>query len=139
MVFECFIKNPNTIASSDAVAIANTYIIFTTFIFIGVTVVLAVAGYVFTQQFSETKESQLRQLADELTKTSKVDEKLGVALINAILENSDVKRHIDNKLQEKLKELIQENMTQSKQVASQAKEEADTIASLASRMKGNGE
>ena len=124
---------------SDAVAIANTYIVFTTIIFVGVTVVLAIAGYVFTQQFSETKESQLSQLTDELKKSAKTEEKIGLALIDAILENGDVKRHIDYKLQEKIKELILESKTASKQAVDKATKEANDIDSLASQITGNGE
>ena len=124
---------------ADAVAIANTYIVFTTFIFVGVTVILAIVGYVFTQQFSETKESQLSQITEELKKAAKTEEKIGIALIDAILENGDVKRHIDNKLQEKIKELILESKAASKQAADKAAEDANVIDSLASQITGNGE
>lgn len=124
---------------SDAVAIANTYIVFTTIIFVGVTVILAIVGYVFTQQFSATKESQLSQLVEELKSAAKTDEKLGIALINAMLENNDVKRHVDKKLQEKTDELILEAKANSKQALNKASEEVNAIENLTSQIKRNGE
>lgn len=133
-----WIKSATVGTPSDAVAIANTYIVFTTIIFVGVTVILAIVGYVFTQQFSATKESQLGQLADELKKTAKTDEDFGIKLINAMLENGDVKRHVDNKLQEKIKELILESKATSKQALDKAAEEAQAIESLTHQMNGNG-
>lgn len=88
---------------------------------------------------SATKESQLGQLADELKKTAKTDEDFGIKLINAMLENGDVKRHVDNKLQEKIKELILESKVTSKQALDKAAEEAQAIESLTHQMNGNGE
>ncbi len=134
-----WIKSATVGTPSDAVAIANTYIVFTTIIFVGVTVILAIVGYVFTQQFSATKESQLGQLADELKKTAKTDEDFGIKLINAMLENGDVKRHVDNKLQEKIKELILESKATSKQALDKAAEEAQAIENLTHQMNGDGE
>lgn len=134
-----WIKSATVTTPSDAVAIANTYIVFTTIIFVGVTVILAIVGYVFTQQFSATKESQLNQLTEELKSTAKTDEKLGITLIDAVLENSDVKQHIDNKLREKIKELILESKATTKQVLDKATEDAKAIESLTSQITGNGE
>lgn len=63
-----WIKSIKVAEESNAISIANTYIVFTTIIFVGITVVLAIVGYVFTQQFAATKEDQLRQLTADFKK-----------------------------------------------------------------------
>lgn len=125
--------------TGDAISIANTYIVFTTIIFVGVTVVLAVAGYVFTQQFSASKQSQETHLLDELKEKVKCDEGVGIALANAILENSDVKRHLQSTLRLKVDELLQARLADSKAAANQAEKEAATISDLASKLNGTGD
>ena len=132
------IKQPNV---SDAVAIANTYIVFTTIIFVGITVILAIVGYVFTQQFSTTKEDQLNQLIYELKKKIQSDGKvgdeiIGIALANAILDNGDVKRHLEEKLDNKVNELIKNRLAESKTTAIRATEEVDAISKLNSQING---
>ncbi|PPD18937.1 MAG: hypothetical protein CTY24_12095 [Methylobacter sp.] len=134
-----WLRSVQVSAPSDAISIANTYIVFTTIIFVGVTVILAIAGYVFTQQFSATKQSQESQLLDELKEKVKSDERIGIALANAILDNSDVKRHLDETLLSKVDELIQARLADSKAAANQATQEAGAIESLASQLKPNGE
>lgn len=119
------------VAPADAVAIANTYIVFTTLIFVGVTVLLAVAGYVFTQHFSATKHSQEREILDELKDRISTDEQLGVKLANAMLENSDVKRHLRRVLFIKVQELIQAQAAEAQATAaaySKAAKQADDFS-----------
>lgn len=134
-----WLKSVQVATPSDAVSIANTYIVFTTTIFVGVTVILAIAGYVFTQQFSASKHSQENQLLDELKEKVKSDEHVGIALANAILDNPDVKRHLNETLLSKVDELLQARLGDSKAVASQAKKEAQAISGLASQVNANGE
>lgn len=123
---------------ADAVAVANTYIVFTTIIFVGVTVLLAVAGYVFTQHFSSTKGAQERELLEELKERIKTDEALGVRLANAMLENSDVKRHLSQVLSMKTHELLRERVAERAAAAKRAANEADLVGSLASDLDFNG-
>lgn len=132
-------------ATGDAISIANTYIVFTTIIFVGVTVILAVAGYVFTQQFSASKGAQEREILDELKVKIKEDEKAGISLANAILENNDVRRHLEKKISEKVDELIRSTVDAQEQFAEEmqasaksAQNGAEALRSLASQLNGNG-
>lgn len=134
-----WLKSVQVTSTSDAVSIANTYIVFTTIIFVGVTVILAIAGYVFTQQFSASKQSQESQLLDELKEKVKSDERVGIALAKAILENPDVLRHLETTLLSKLEELIQARLDDSNAVANQAAQETSAINKLAAQLKPNGE
>jgi hypothetical protein len=141
-----WIKGIEAPSASDAVSIANTYIVFTTIIFVGVTVILAVAGYVFTQQFSATKGAQESEALNELKEKIKNDESIGIALANSILENSDVKRHLESLLKNKFQELIEAQLSDAKEDAQQkearavmAKDQVSAIQTLRSQLNGKGD
>ncbi|MGY6275135.1 hypothetical protein [Methylomonas sp. MgM2] len=122
---------------SDAVAVANTFIVFTTFFFVGITVVLAVAGFVFTQQFSATKETHEIQALNELKDKIKSHEQTATSLLDALLENPDVKRHIETLLQTKIDELINERLADSQAFATQAAQELNAVHGLAAQLRPN--
>lgn len=114
---------------SDAVSIANTYIVFTTLIFVGVTVILAVAGYVFTQQFTESKKAQASEIYEELRGRIKTEEKIGIDLASAILENTDASRHVDDLISNKIDALIEERKADSERARKAVEEIAGQIGS----------
>ena len=116
----------------DAVSIANTYIVFTTIIFVGVTLVVAIAGYVFSQQFAASKRSQENQIIEELREQIKTDEKLGIKLASAIIENTDASHYIDKLISSKIDELIQEKK-------SDAERNASAIQSISRHLAANGD
>lgn len=122
--------------AADALSIANTYIVFTTIIFVGFTVVLGVAGYVFTQQFSASKESQVKHLINELEERLRTNQDFGIGFIEKAVDNPDVIRHISCKLEDKIKELLKEKSNNKKQAATQAKNEADNLEELAAQIEG---
>jgi len=122
----------NTVPNpGDAVSIANTYIVFTTIIFVGVTLVVAIAGYVFSQQFAASKRSQENQIIEDLRDQIKTDEKLGIKLANSILENPDTSRHIDMMITSKIGELIQEKKSDAEKTTS-------AITILSKQLAANG-
>lgn len=98
-------KAVKTSSASDAVAIANTYIVFTTIIFVGITVVLGIVGYVFTQQLAVSRKNHERQVFEELEQKIITDEATGVKLANAIFQNSDVARHLNTIVIQKIDEI----------------------------------
>lgn len=102
------------VSTADPVAIANTFIVFTTIIFVGVTVIIAVVSYVVTAQLATTREMQERQLLEDLRERLATDEKLGTSLARAILENPDVQRFLEKRLEEKLNELVSARCTESR-------------------------
>lgn len=134
-----WIRSATVSTPGDAVSIANTYIVFTTIIFVGITVVLALAGYVLTQQFSATKQSQESQLIDELKDKVKNDEKVGIALANGILDNGDVKRHVDTLIHAKVDELLRAKLSECEQDAKTASRKVDAVTTMAAQLNGSGE
>lgn len=112
-VFINWLYKPVTIASaSDAISIANTYIVFTTIIFVGFTVVLGIAGYVFTQQFSASKETNEIRVLDDLKIRLKDSESLSLSLIKMIMENEAVKAHVTDTLESKVDQLVTDKVTE---------------------------
>lgn len=133
-----WIRSVNVPDQANAIGIANTYIVFTTIIFVGVTVILAITGYVFTQQFSANKESQLSLLIEEMREKIRSEESFGISLANAILENSDVKRHLDVCMSKKLAELISEQQADAERCAVDAAKRVESVKSIADQLSGNG-
>lgn len=112
----------STVSSADAVSIANTYIVFTTLIFVGFTIILAVAGYAFALHFSKTYEIQQRQTTEALKEKLKQDDKLACSLAEDIFNNSAVQVYLLNFLDSKVQQLINEKVANANQqaVATQA-------------------
>jgi hypothetical protein len=108
VIFSLF-KGSATLSTSDAISVANTYIVFTTFIFAGLAVFIAIIGFVFSQQFAISKEVQLHQLTDELQSIVR-DNKLDVSikLVDIALENEDVRKHFEKKLELKIYQILKE-------------------------------
>jgi len=104
----------------DGISTANTYIVFTSFIFVAFTVFLAIAGFVFTQQFSQNREMHISDALDHIKNTIIKDERTATSLVTAILESPDGKRFLKEMLESKVQELIQErsrSLAQQAQVA----------------------
>lgn len=81
--------------ANDAIAIANTYIVFTTVIFAGLAVVIAIIGYVFTQQFAVAKDVQMTHLVNEVKASIRDNDKsTATDIAQIILDNKEVKRYI---------------------------------------------
>lgn len=101
--FSDYIKN------IDAISLANTYIVFTTIIFVGFSVFLAIAGFIFTHQFSLSKESQIVHLLAEIkTQLKENKQDFAIKFIKVCLDNPDIKNYLNNKFEEKLIQLIEE-------------------------------
>lgn len=104
---------------SDAVAIANTYIVFTTIIFVGITVVLGIVGYVFTQQLAISRKNHELQVFEELEQKIINDEATGVKLANAIFQNTDVARHLNTIVMQKIDEIAARKVAEAGAAAKQ--------------------
>lgn len=145
--FQCLYgwMKPIDTAKMDAIAVANTYIVFTTIIFVIATIVLAVAGYYFSLKFSESQEAQETRIAESLIRDAKKSEQLGTKLIQAVLENGDVKRMIDEEMRNKVTELFEEFKNEKQSSAARDIENAQrsvndavTAEKLSAKIKNGG-
>lgn len=115
--------------AADAIAIANTYIVFTTIIFVAITLFLTVAGLWFTQQFATSKELQIRHLISDIeAKLNDNTDDLGIKLVDKAFANSDVSRHVQSILETKLEQLLD-------QAGQRARNEQDAAAQLSAMLK----
>lgn len=136
-IFTGLWKGPLSASLGDPVSIANTYIVFTTIIFVGITLVIGLMGFIFTQQFAMAKEMQVEHLIAEIEDElrSNLSDR-GIKLIDAALENPDVQAHIEEKIESKLKQLIAAKVASSKNTAKKSAEEAVEAESLANMLNG---
>ncbi|MCW3151924.1 hypothetical protein N8H69_05215 [Achromobacter spanius] len=104
----------------DGISVANTYIVFTSFIFVAFTVFLAIAGFVFTQQFSQNREIHISDALNHIKNTITKDEQASTSLVKAILESPDGKRFLQGMLESKVDELIRDRTRNLQQQAEAA-------------------
>lgn len=129
-----WIKNVTVETAGDAFAIANTYIVFTTIIFVGITVLLAIAGYVIAQQFSAAKSAHESEIIDELIACVGKDEVMGVGIITAVLENPDVIAHLNKLMNDKFDELVKEKVVDNESVLQSTLDQTERMRALAERL-----
>lgn len=84
---------------SDSIAVANTYIVFVTFLVVVATVAISIAAVIYTKQYSQTKErlltDNLEEMVEEFAKKGKLQDKL----IEGILKNHAINMVIQEHLQ----------------------------------------
>lgn len=110
-----FFVHPSKLCSTDPISIANTFIVFTSFIFVAATIVMAIIGFIFARKFSSSQENEMIVLKEELKKKIKNDEETGIQLASELLNNSDVIRHVEAILNEKISSLIDGRLKSSEQ------------------------
>lgn len=136
-IFTGLWKGPMSIGTADPVAIANTYIVYTTIIFVGITIILALMGFVFTQQFSMAKEMQVNHLILEIEDGLKKNlNDRSIKLIDAALDNPDVQTHVAKKIESKFQQLMDEKVAGLKRIAKKSADEAAEAESLSDFING---
>ena len=119
----------------DAIAIANTYIVFTTIIFVGFTVILGVMGYALTHQLSASRQSHEKDLFEGMKDKLESDENWGIDFSKAVLKNPDVLRHLEKVLSEKVAVHIDTLQCEVEQDAKNVAVRKQAVDGLASKIK----
>lgn len=115
---------------ADATSIANTYIVFTTFIFVGFTVVLGIAGFVFTQQFTSHREAQERQAISDLQERLQEDGQCAKELLASILDNEEAVAFLENALKEKINQIVDARIEDTQTTAGITQQKLDALQGL---------
>ena len=92
----------------DPVSIANTYIVFTTFIVAVAAIVVTVVSINLSSQISKSKITQSKEAFESLKELLARDEIQAIGLIDALLDNPEVKRHLTTILEEAAHEKIRD-------------------------------
>lgn len=90
----------------DTISIANTYIVFTTFIFTAIAIIVAVASYLFAQEAAKSRQIQEQTLFSDLIKSCTEKPELGRDLISKLLENENVIEHFEKTLNDKIDDIL---------------------------------
>nr|VFK58552.1 MAG: hypothetical protein BECKTUN1418F_GA0071002_11468 [Candidatus Kentron sp. TUN]VFK64611.1 MAG: hypothetical protein BECKTUN1418D_GA0071000_12751 [Candidatus Kentron sp. TUN]VFK67390.1 MAG: hypothetical protein BECKTUN1418E_GA0071001_11448 [Candidatus Kentron sp. TUN] len=89
---------------SSPVSVANTYIVFTTFIFVTATVVLVVISLVFYQQFSDIKSAETKLIFEKVSLSLKTElsknDSFAKELVESIFSNEEFRRSAKDELRE---------------------------------------
>ncbi|PUA16805.1 hypothetical protein [Glaciimonas sp. PCH181] len=125
-----FGKSAGTISGSDAVSIANTYIVYTTFVIAAVAMLLTVAGLIFTQHFTVEKEAHIAHAFSCLLDIVRTDDEKAIMLIGKAMENPNVVQFVSDSLQVKILEEIQARKANADARAADAMNEAGAAESL---------
>ena len=129
---------PLSVNTPDAVSIANTYIVFTTIIFVGITVILGIAGYIFTQKLSESQASQENRIVENLIKDVQKNETLGIRLVQTILENGDVQRFFNDQIRSKIEESLKEIQADTNGNIQKNIQRSDAVNKMSNKISKNG-
>ena len=98
----CIVGKNSITSGSDAIAVANTYIVYTTFVIAAVALLLTVAGLIFTQHFAIEKERHMANAFTSLLDIVRKEDEKAVNLVRTIMENPEVVEHVSGILQSKI-------------------------------------
>ncbi|MDN7176778.1 hypothetical protein M0D69_01820 [Caballeronia sp. SEWSISQ10-4 2] len=119
-------------SGADAISIANTYIVYSTFMIAAVAVFLTVAGLIFTQHFAMEKERHAADaftaLVGEMARTNGC----AVEVVKEVMKNAEVVQHFDDQVKEKLREVMRAQLDIADQLRARARSERDALSRIAS-------
>lgn len=132
IAFTCinYFANVHTTEKADPVAIANTYIVYTTFVIAAVAAVLTLAGLIFSQHFATDKETHLAHAFDSLLELLKNDEKKAQAAAKQLIIHPDVVRFLEESLRDRVDAEIKRRSNAASTKLAHAKDEHDAVAQL---------
>lgn len=97
---------------SDAIAIANTYIVFTTFIFTWLAIFLALATYYFSIQQSKSRKYLENELLEKILMQCQEDKDIGIKVIIHLIKNQEAINRFEEFHSEKIRDIVNSYMAQ---------------------------
>lgn len=132
-------SNIHKVTETDAVAVANTYIVYTTFVIAVAAVALTIMGFIFTQQFAVEKEAHLANAFAALCDFVDDGEGKAEELGKQVMGHPDVIRHVEQLLREKVTEELRRRKTIAEAKVANARAEADVLSDLNNNLSGEAE
>ena len=114
----------------DTISIANTYIVFTTFIFTAIAIIVAVASYLFAQEAAKSRQIQEQTLFSDLIKSCTEKPELGRDLISKLLENENVIEHFEKRLNDKIDDILSKRCQLSQESERVSKERTSALKGM---------
>lgn len=127
--------NKIEIGSLDqAVSIANTYIVFTTIFFVGITVLLSIGGYVISQQLAVNRKQLEKEANEQLLKRIRYSESIATEILDQVFHNSDFRNNLEKKVQNHVEQAVQYKIQQKQETTRSANAEVTALAELLQEM-----
>jgi len=92
--------------ASEVISVANTYIVFTTFIFVLITILVTGAGIWFSKWFSITKEKEIRENMRDFFEAIDGDSKLSGKFVKELFEHREISDLLHKLVQARVEEEI---------------------------------
>lgn len=121
---------------SDAISIANTYIVFTTFIFTGLAIFLALATYYFSVQQAKTRKHLESELLEKILIQCQENKEIGVEVITHLIKNQEAINHFEEVHGEKIKEIANSYMEQYLSIVKAQQNNSVSLPSRIDNLKG---
>lgn len=119
-----------TVTVADAVSIANTYIVYTTFVIAAVALLLTVAGLIFTQHFAIEKEAHIAHAFSSVLEVVRSDDEKAVKLVQQAMENPRVIEYVSEALSAKIQQEVESWKASAGARARDATQEADALGAM---------
>lgn len=103
-------NNPllNPESGSDVIAVANTYIVFTTFIFVLITIIVTGGGIWFSKWFGLSKDQEIRENMRELFECIDSDDALAQNFVKRLFEHREIADLLHQLVQARVQDEIKE-------------------------------
>ncbi len=115
------------LGTADPVSIANTYIVYTTFVIAAVALFLTGAGFIFTQHFAMEKQMHMAHAFESLLADLAAANGMGLLLAQTAMKNPEVVQCVEENIVQKLDEVIQLRRAEAGHRESQARIERETL------------
>lgn len=127
--------NKTEIGSLDqAISIANTYIVFTTIFFVGITVLLSIGSYVISQQLAVNRKQLEKEANQQLLKRIQYSEGLATQILDQVFNNIDFRNNLEEKVQTHLEQALQHKIQQKQETTKAANAEVAVLSELLQKM-----
>lgn len=100
----------------QAVSIANTYIVFTTFIFVAFTVLITVVCYVLAQGYSSHTKALHNETVDNIRDCIGSDDEKAEKILNSMLSSPLIQKHLSNRLNVLIERELTARISERKQI-----------------------
>lgn len=119
-----------TVSASDAISIANTYIVYTTFVIAAVALLLTIAGLIFTQHFAVEKEAHIAHAFSSVLDVVRANDEKAVILVQQAMENPRVVEYVSEALQAKIHQEVDAWKANAGARVRDARKEAEALDSM---------
>lgn len=114
----------------QALSIANTYIVFTTFIFVAFTVLLTIVGYVLAQTFAANASAHHTDTIDKIKDCIANDDEKATQVLTALISSPQVQNRLTLTIREKIHEELQARRADAQMFNNQSATDLQTIDSF---------